>query len=182
MTTLRRFLALAALLYWQGGFLFYAAVVIPIGLVVLKDEKYRQTSMTDEVAFRCQVGGAVALAILLWEWSAAVDPTHRRLRGLAWAVLSLTLAALFVLHARLHQLRPANAEAVVADPAAFRLIHGLYIGVGAAQVLAAAAYLWLSLTAWRAADARHAPKPAIPSPPAPAPRRSAFGPGPDSDS
>jgi hypothetical protein len=47
MTTLRRFLALAALLDWQGGFLFYAAVVIPIGLDVLKDEKYRQTLMTD---------------------------------------------------------------------------------------------------------------------------------------
>jgi len=27
----RRFLTIAALMFWQGGFTFYAAVVVPIG-------------------------------------------------------------------------------------------------------------------------------------------------------
>ena len=35
MTTLRRFLGLCALLFWQGGFTFYAAVVVPIAGQVL---------------------------------------------------------------------------------------------------------------------------------------------------
>ena len=35
MTPLRRFLVVQALLLWQGGFLFYAAFVVPAGTEVL---------------------------------------------------------------------------------------------------------------------------------------------------
>ena len=35
MTILRRFFVLQSLMLWQGGFLFYAAVVVPIGTDVL---------------------------------------------------------------------------------------------------------------------------------------------------
>ena len=35
MTILRRFLVLIALFFWQGGFTFYAAVVVPVGQQVL---------------------------------------------------------------------------------------------------------------------------------------------------
>ena len=35
MITLRRYLCVCALMFWQGGFTFYAAVVIPIAGAVL---------------------------------------------------------------------------------------------------------------------------------------------------
>ena len=31
MTLVRRFLVVAALMFWQGGFTFYSAVVVPLG-------------------------------------------------------------------------------------------------------------------------------------------------------
>ena len=37
MTILRRFLVLAALMFWQGGFMFYGAVVVPITRVRLAE-------------------------------------------------------------------------------------------------------------------------------------------------
>jgi hypothetical protein len=153
MRVLRRFLALCGLLFWQGGFLFYSAVVIPIGLDVLQDRKSLQTWITDRATFAAQLTGAVAMALLLWEWTSGADPSRprRRLRGGAWGLLALTLAGLFALHAWMHQQHPPGA-AGVGDRQSFGLAHGLYIGVGLAQVVFALCYLALSLTTWRAED------------------------------
>ena len=46
---LRRFLVLAALMFWQGGFTFYAAVVIKVGQDVLGSHR-RQGFVTRRVA------------------------------------------------------------------------------------------------------------------------------------
>ena len=34
MRILRRYLVVIALMFWQGGFTFYAAVVVPVGTAV----------------------------------------------------------------------------------------------------------------------------------------------------
>jgi hypothetical protein len=149
MLTLRRFLALCALFFWQGGFLFYSAVVIPIGLDVLRDEKFRQTWITERTTFVVQVTGVVALALLLWEWPGR--RFRRRLRAGTWGVLALTLAGLFAIHAWMHQLHPPGAVEVTDRPA-FGVAHYAYIGVGCAQMLAGLLYLLLSLLAWREED------------------------------
>ena len=36
MHTLRRFLVVVALMFWLGGFTFYAGVVVPVGTRALK--------------------------------------------------------------------------------------------------------------------------------------------------
>ena len=48
MTILRRFLVLIALFFWQGGFTFYAAVVVPVGQQVLHSH-LRQGFVTQQV-------------------------------------------------------------------------------------------------------------------------------------
>ena len=59
----RRFLVLAALMFWQGGFTFYAAVVVPIGTAQLGGAT-EQGFITRHVAWYLNLVGAVALGFL----------------------------------------------------------------------------------------------------------------------
>ena len=58
MTPLRRFLVLQSLLLWQGGFLFYAAFVVPAGTEVLGSSA-AQGVITTRVVDALNVCGAV---------------------------------------------------------------------------------------------------------------------------
>ncbi len=69
MALLRRFLVLLALFFWQGGFTFYAAVVVPIGQHVFGH--LRQGFVTRQVTVYLNLAGAVALLILVWDLFAA---------------------------------------------------------------------------------------------------------------
>src|SRR5262249_56597146 len=95
MTILRRFLVLIALFFWQGGFTFYAAVVVPIGQQVLNSH-LRQGFITQQVTNYLNLSGAIALVPLAWEVVVSGDPSRRRrwFRGLLWTLMALALAAL----------------------------------------------------------------------------------------
>ena len=60
LTLLRRFLVVSALMFWQGGFLFYASIVVPIGQEVLPTPQ-DQGFITRHVTKSMNVSGAVAL-------------------------------------------------------------------------------------------------------------------------
>src|SRR5207244_1583054 len=121
----RRFLALQALLAWHGGFLFYAAVVVPIGTDVLGSSS-AQGVVTQQVTHWLNRIGVVALAVLAWDVSAT--PPYRRARWAAWAGMAVLLAALFFLHAVLDvNFDPARRSSP--DPAAFQLAHGAYLWI-----------------------------------------------------
>jgi hypothetical protein len=152
MTFLTRFAALAALMVWQGGFIFYTAVVVPIGTEVLgsaTDQGFITRRVTDSMN-RC---GAVALAMLAWEWAATRDPSRLRryVRAALFVVMACGAATLFVLHGRLEALLDVE-NASVLDRGAFRPIHRVYLWVSTGQWAAAVAYLALTLTAWRGED------------------------------
>ena len=153
MTTLRRYLSLCALLFWQGGFTFYAAVVIPIAGRVLHPNLHLRARITDGATFWLNWAGVVVLALFLWDLAVTTDPSRlrRRLRGGAWAVLFVTLAALFFLHSWLESLDPAEGKGP-ADTATFFLVHSLYIWVSTAQWVAALLYLGVAVRAWRVED------------------------------
>jgi hypothetical protein len=122
---LRRFCTLQALLAWHGGFLFYAAVVVPIGTDVL--------------------GSFAALAVLAWDVSAT--PPYRLGRWLTWVLMAACLAALFYLHAVLDaNFDPARKTA--ADPTAFRFAHGAYLWVSTMLWLAGLVFACLTVKAW----------------------------------
>src|SRR5262249_17618726 len=64
-TVARRFLVLAGLMLWQGGFTFYAAVVVPIGMDELGSHT-AQGVITRRVAPVINLAGLAALALLVW--------------------------------------------------------------------------------------------------------------------
>ena len=66
MTTIRRFLVLAALGYWQGGFTFYSAVVVRVGEEVLGSSR-EQGFVTRRVTNYLNAAGLVALPLCAWD-------------------------------------------------------------------------------------------------------------------
>jgi hypothetical protein len=155
VTLLRRYLVLAALLFWQGGFTFYAAVVVPTAFRVFNNSHVEQARVTVHVSRWLNVAGAITLPLLLWETLAARDPDvrRRRVRLVLWAGLLLTLAALFALHPWLDT-RFDAAERRISDAANFRLGHKVYLWISAAQWVCGLAFLGWTLAAWRQEDRR----------------------------
>jgi hypothetical protein len=140
----RRFLALQALLAWQGGFFFYAAVVVPIGTDILGSAA-AQGTITQQVTNWLNRIGVVALAVLAWD--VAVTPPYRRRRWATWAGMAALLAVLFFLHTVLDaNFDPARRSSP--DPATFNIVHGAYLWVSSAQWLLGLAFAWFTVAAW----------------------------------
>ena len=154
MTVLRRYLSLCALLFWQGGFTFYAAVVIPIAGAILQGTHLR-ARITDQVVSWLNWAGVVALALLLWDLMQSADASRRRrmVRGVCWAVMFVTLAALFPLHYWMDLLDPPQGMNP-ADVGTFNVAHSVYLWVSTAQWAAALTYLFLAVRAWRDEDSQ----------------------------
>lgn len=137
---LRRFVAVQALLLWQGGFVFYAAVVVPTGTHLLGAAA--QGAVTARVTVALNALGVAALAALALDLRAGGN----RARWGCWGFAALCQALLFALHAAL---RARLGE--TASPAFYEL-HRAYLLASMAQWLAVAALVALTLRAWRAAD------------------------------
>jgi hypothetical protein len=154
MIVLRRFVVVAALMFWQGGFTFYAAVVVPVGQEVLGSH-LDQGLITRRVTRYLNLSGAAALVLLAWDGLASRDShAWRRLgRWFAWAGLALTLGVLFWLHPRLDALFDPEAARIL-DRASFRTGHRWYLWVSTVQWGFAIAYAVVTLMVWRAADAQ----------------------------
>jgi hypothetical protein len=154
MTIVRRFLVLIALSFWQGGFTFYAAVVVPVGQQVLQSH-LRQGFITQQVTNYLNISGAVALLPLAWEVIVPGDPSAKRrwFRGLIWTLMAFALAALALLHGDLDRFLVPRGR-INLDPEAFRPRHRLYLWLSTAQWALGLAYLLSTLYAWRAEDRR----------------------------
>jgi len=152
LCTLRRLLFLWLLMFWQGGFIFYGAVVVEVGRQTLGDPL--QGTITQRVTNWLNLAGAVALAA--WAWDIAVEPapTHlRRRRWLLWLFLVATLAALAWLHWSMDQ-HMNDATERLTDRSGFRELHRWYLRVSTAQCAAALMLTWATLRAWRTGAAR----------------------------
>lgn len=152
MTLLRRFLVIAGLLFWQGGFLFYASAVVPVAQEVIGHRQ--QGFITRQVTEYLNWSGFLALIPLGWDVLAAREgPIGRNLRVTAWLGMAGTLAYLFWLHPQLDALLdPATLR--VLDPPLFRTGHRWYLWVSTAQWLFGLLYMGLMLHGWRMADAQ----------------------------
>jgi hypothetical protein len=148
----RRVTLLIALMFWQGGFTFYAAIVVPIGTEVLGSAA-EQGFITQRVTDSLNVVTAVALAILIWEMLAGADPARwRRLaRWSAVVVIAITLGILLWLHPQLDNLL-VPAESRVMERASFRTMHRIYLWTSTVQWAAAVVMVATQPAAWRAED------------------------------
>lgn len=152
MTTFRRFLVLQALLVWQGGFLFYTAVVVPIGTRVLGGAA-AQGSITTRVTDALNVVGVVGLAAVAWELNYGRDLSPRRtaVRWWCWGVALLCQGALFYLHVLMDAfMDPERTRVVIRPP--FYAVHRMYLWASTVQWLALLPLAALTLAAWRAED------------------------------
>jgi hypothetical protein len=151
MTICRRFLVLAALMFWQGGFTFYAAIVVPTGTEVL-GSALEQGTITRQVTRSINVSGAVALAVFAWDVLATRSGRGVRWgRWLTWLLMAAALAVLVVLRGHLDSLFLPD-ELKVIDRPAFRFWHRTYLWVSTVQWGAAILFALFTLAAWRAAD------------------------------
>jgi hypothetical protein len=151
MILLRRFLVLAALFFWQGGFTFYASVVVPVGQQVFGH--LRQGFVTRQVTVYLNLAGAIALAFLVWDLLTTRDSwvARRRSCWLLWLGMLLTLGALFWLHARLDELLVPKGR-IILEPEEFRSRHRLYLWISTVQWGFALLYLMLTVATWRRHD------------------------------
>jgi hypothetical protein len=159
MTVVRRWLLLWALMFWQGGFMFYGGVVVPVGSDVLGSER-EQGFITRKVTNYLNLAGAVALAIWGWDLSVgrATSPMGRRLGWAIWAGLVLSLILLVWLHPRLDELLdPENV--MVLDRHRFRSLHERYLIVSTIQWTGCLLLTALTIWAWRHEDAIQADDP-----------------------
>src|SRR5437868_13356779 len=146
---LYRFLCIAALAFWMGGFTFYALVVIPIGNHLLGS--IEQGLVTQQVTGWMNLAGVAALAILL------PGARQSRSRGGAWLVMATTLAVLFCLHPRLDALIDGS-QRIVTDDTRFYRWHQAYLAVVTVQWCAAIVYLWTIIQPGRNTG-RNGPRP-----------------------
>lgn len=144
-----RFLVVFALLFWQGGFVFYSAVVVPVGRAKLNPPSL-QSLVTMPVTQILNLTGAAALLVLLVDLVRTSDEDRRRwkIRWGSWLVLFVTHLILFALHPRLSALMGHP------DDPSFYPLHRSYLIASTVQWFAAMLFLLLTLTAWRAADRR----------------------------
>jgi hypothetical protein len=151
MTVGRRLLVLAVLTFWQGGFTFYATVVVPVGREVLGAHG-AQAVITRQVTNSLNLAGALALVPLAWDTLAALGVSKRRvaLRWGCWLVMALTLALLAGLHLHLDTLM--DQDTASADRPAFYAAHRWYLLVSTVQWACAVTYMVLAVLDWRAED------------------------------
>jgi hypothetical protein len=151
MTGLRRLLVIVALMFWQGGFTFYSAAVVPVGRAVLATP-FDQSLVTRHVTVYLNCAGIVTLALLAWDL--VLTAATRRCRlvlWLAWLVMAAGLACLFWLHPQLDQVFDASAQ-TTARPPHFNSYHRAYLWVSTVQWFAGLVYLALLLRSWQYVD------------------------------
>jgi hypothetical protein len=151
MLLFRRFLVLIALFFWQGGFTFYASVVVPVGQQVFGH--LRQGFVTRQVTVYLNLAGSVALLVLVWDLIAARDPVlwRRRSCWLLWTAMLLTLLGLIWLHGQLNQLLIDKGR-IIQDADLFRARHRFYLWISTVQWACSLLYLLLTLIIWRRED------------------------------
>lgn len=145
---------LIAFAFWQGGFTFYTAVVVPVGTDVLGGPA-EQGRVTRDVTRWMNLAGAIALPILLWD--AVATRPWRRTRVTCVILMAVVLAGLYVLHPQLDALFDADV-ARVRDRPRFRLMHKTYLWISTLQWAAGLAYLVLTPAAWRSLDSEPPPR------------------------
>lgn len=163
MTTIsRRFLVLAVLLFWQGGFLFYSSVVVPVGQDLLRagHSAVSQGFITRQVTIYLNLAGAVAALPLLVDILAGQEKARwrRLLRLMLWAGLVGTLALLVWMHPRVDDFLNTEFH-VVEDMKSFRRWHRAYLWTTTVQWALGVVYMAVMLWAWRDEDRAEGNKP-----------------------
>ena len=147
MPRLRRFLLILTFAVWQGGFVFYAGVVVPTGTEL--HGHFGQGRVTQRVTNALNLLGLLAHAAYLWELLAA--PGRKRLNWVLWGISLMMLGGLAAVHPVMDSL--IGPTGVEGD---FPNWHKLYLWLSTAQWAVAVVLLWRAV---KTAPARTPPGP-----------------------
>ena len=150
MIVLRRLILALALMFWQGGFMFYGAVVVEVGADVLGSHRV-QGFVTRAVTNYLNLAGVVALGVWAWDLAATPGGHRRAARWICWCLLAVFLVVLAFLHTRLDARLDAT-EFRILDESGYRVFHIWYLGVSTIQWAAAIVLIGLTIQAWRMHD------------------------------
>jgi hypothetical protein len=148
-TIFRRLLLLWLFMFWQGGFLFYSAVVVSIGSDV-QGSDFAQGLITRRVSTALNLTGLAVLLVWTLDLVAERDTRLKR-RWTVWFFLIVTLGVLVWLHPRMDALIDLEQERL-RDDGLFRHLHRWYLRVSTAQWIASVVFTLWTLQNWRAAD------------------------------
>jgi len=140
----RRFAVFQLFLAWQGGFFFYAAVVVPTGTELLGNA-VEQGRITQAVTPWLNLLGGLWHAAMAWD--ALAEPKPRKLR-LGLLLLSfLGWVALLVLHPQLAA-KIGEAGIAKADRPGFLGAHAAYLWISTGHWLLSLVQAWVCLRVW----------------------------------
>lgn len=143
----RRFWVFQSLLLWQGGFLFYAAIVVPIGTDI--HGSFQQGLVTEQVTWYLNLIGLACLGFLLWEMVTSKGYPLRRSRWAIWYTWLVTLLILIGLHEFLEPMIPSlYLEGNFEIYQKFLFYHGVYLWISTLQWILGIGYLLTILKAW----------------------------------
>lgn len=144
-----RWILLAAYAFWLGGFVFYAAVVVPIGTDVLQS-RVEQGFITRQVSYWINVSGAVALTLFALD---LLMPPRRMRWGMLslWLGMAIAQGVLMWMHPRIDMHMDLETHRVL-ERTIFRPMHKIYLWTHTVQWLIGCVYLALLLRRWRIED------------------------------
>jgi len=151
VTVLRRWLLLQAYFWHQGGFVFYGAVVVPIGTRQL-DSALLQGLITQRVTWWLNLLGLLAWGLAAWNLAARSRNGWPTARG-RWLLgcRGACLLALWLLHDHLGGFIDRDEE-ILRDRDQFRLWHIVYLWISTLDwVLGCLSLVWW-LRAWQQED------------------------------
>ena len=135
-----RFLSLCAFAFWQGGFVFYSGVVVPIGSDELGDTV--QGFITRRVTHGLNLGGVCCLGLMLLDW--CINLRNCRfsfvLLGL-WVVMGVGQAVLIAAHPWMDQLLDPETISI-SDRKTFRLRHQIYLWTSTVMWATSLVWVW----------------------------------------
>jgi len=152
MMLVRRICLMIAIMFWQGGFMFYGAVVVPVGSEVLGSHQ-AQGFVTRTVTNYLNIAGAVAVVVWMWDILYATNNTvaRQRLTWALWLVLLFTLGLLVWLHVVMDQYLDIESQMIL-DRSRLRYLHAWYLSISTLQWATSLLLVAQTLVNWQAVD------------------------------
>ena len=155
---LRRLLLMTMLMFWQGGFMFYGTVVVPVGSEILGSH-LEQGFITRSVTNYLNGAGAICLAV--WAWDVASQPvtipSKRRIQWITWKLLVVSLLLQVWLHWQLDEILDPQALVILNRPW-YRRLHQCYLLTSTLQWIGALFLTGMTLWIWKVGDALKNPQ------------------------
>lgn len=153
----RRFLVVAAIAWWLGGFTFYTGVAVPVGAQVLGSHK-AFGFVTEHVTNWLNVGGVIALLILLWNTALSWKIPGKWVRNMlliTWLLMAAIEVELIVLHPVMDRLLATHPYRLILDEDRFEFLHHVYLFSSSVQWGIGLLHVWCLCLTWGSGGISH---------------------------